>query len=82
MIKFTVGEGKSAGEIATILTSMAAAGSVLAGDPNAEFIRAAVPVLRDHGSHLLSFFNHSPEFRAYVEWALAVLDDDNDARKN
>ena len=76
MIKFTVGEGKGALEIAAIL----AGASVLLGDPNAEFIRAAVPVLREHGAQILAFFNHSPEFRAYVEWALNVLDADHQDR--
>jgi hypothetical protein len=27
-------------------------------------------------SQLLAFFNHSPEMRAYVEWALKILDAD------
>ena len=80
MIKFTVGEGKRPGEIAAILIGAGTGISVLAGDPSAEFIRAAVPVLREHGAHLLSFFNHSPEFRAYIEWALRVLVDDDKAK--
>ncbi|WP_162901697.1 hypothetical protein [Breoghania sp. L-A4] len=49
----------------------------MVGDANAEFIRAAVPVLQQYGSQLLVFFNHSPEMRAYVEWALKVLEDDH-----
>jgi hypothetical protein len=72
MIKFSVGESPNAGAIFGLLTGV----SVLVGDPNAEFIRAAVPVLKEHGSQLLLFFNHSPEMRAYVEWALKILDDD------
>lgn len=73
MIKFSVGSDPNLGAIAGILLG----GSALAGDPNAEFIRAAVPVLQQYGSQLTAFFNHSPEMRAYVEWALKVLDADS-----
>ena len=76
MIKFTVGNDPNVGAIFGILTG----GSVLVGDPNAEFIRAAVPVLQQYGSQLLVFFNHSPEMRAYVEWALQILEIDRKDR--
>jgi hypothetical protein len=69
MIKYTVGQEPNLGVIFGLLTGA----STLLGDPNAEFIRAAVPVLQQHGSQLLSFFVHSPEMHAYVEWALRLL---------
>ena len=75
IIKYTVGENRSVGEVLAIMTGV----SVVAGDPNAEFIRAAVPILQHYGSQLLAFFNHSPEMRAYVEWALHILDIDKRA---
>lgn len=78
MIKFSVGDSPNTGAILGLLTG----GSVMAGDPNAEFIRAAVPVLQQHGSQLLAFFNHSPEMRAYVEWALRILDVDRRSNKS
>jgi hypothetical protein len=73
MIKYSVGEHPNAGAIIGLLTGT----SVLLSDPNAEFIRTTVPVLEQYGSQLLAFFNHSPEMRAYVEWALRILDTDN-----
>jgi hypothetical protein len=69
MIRHSVGEGRSLADIVAYLGGA----SVLLGDPNGEFIRAALPVLRDHGAQLLAFFNHSPEFRAWVEWALKIV---------
>jgi hypothetical protein len=76
IIKLTVGENPNVGAILGIL----AGGSALIGDPNAEFIRAAIPVLHQYGSQLLSFFNHSPEMRSYVEWALNILESDHQSR--
>ena len=76
MIKYSVGENPNVGAIVGILTGA----SVLVGDPNADFIRAAVPVLQQYASQLLVFFNHSPEMRAYVEWALRILEDDHARR--
>lgn len=77
MIRYTVGEGAPPGVAAATLIGLALGGSTLLGDPNAQFIRAAVPVLREHGAQILAFFNHSPEFRAYVEYALNLLDSDH-----
>jgi hypothetical protein len=77
MIKYTVGENPNAGAIIGILTGT----SLLLGDTNAEFIRAAVPVLQQYGSQMVAFFNHSPEMRAYVEWALQILDADHDKER-
>jgi len=77
MIKFTVGDDPNIGAILAVL----AGGSALAGDPNAEFVRAALPVLQQYGAQLLAFFNHSPEMRAYVEWALRVLELDRESRE-
>jgi hypothetical protein len=73
MIKYSVGEHPNAGAIIGLLTGA----SVLLNDQSAEFIRVAVPVLEQYGSQLLAFFNHSPEMRAYVEWALRILDTDH-----
>ncbi|WP_128293843.1 leucine-rich repeat domain-containing protein [Afifella aestuarii] len=73
MIRLSVGSEPNAGAVLGLL----AGGSALTGDPNAEFIRAAIPVLQQYGSQLLVFFNHSPEMRAYVEWALEVLEADD-----
>jgi hypothetical protein len=72
MVRYTVGQDLNVGSVASLL----AAGSVLAGDPTAEFVRAAIPALQEHGAQLLAFFNHSPEMRAYIEWALALLSHD------
>lgn len=69
IIKFTVGRDPN---IAATL-GLIAAGSAVIGDPNAEFARAAIPVLQRYGQQLLIFFNHSPEMRAYVDWALYLL---------
>jgi hypothetical protein len=78
MIKFTVGENPNVGAILGLLVGA----STLAGDPNAEFIRTAVPVLREHAAQLLAFFSHSPEMHAYVDWALRVLEDDRNQRES
>jgi hypothetical protein len=69
MVKYTVGENPNA----TAIFGLIAATSVIAGDPNAEFVRAAVPVLQQFASQLLAFFNNSPEMRGYVGWALRIL---------
>jgi hypothetical protein len=74
MIKYTVGENPSA----TAIFGLIAATSAITGDPNAEFVRAAVPVLQQFASQLLAFFNTSPEMRGYVEWALRILEADRD----
>ncbi|QKC90576.1 hypothetical protein EB230_20840 [Mesorhizobium sp. NZP2234] len=55
--------------------------SAYAGDPNMEFIRNAVPLLRSNATDLLAFFNHSPELRAYIEWVIDVLERDNNNRQ-
>lgn len=77
IIKSTLGNDPNIGSILGIL----AGGSVLAGDPDAHFIRAALPVLEQYGIQLLAFFNHSPEMRAYVEWALRILEADREGRQ-
>lgn len=76
IIKFTLGDNANLGVVAGVLTGI----STLAGDPNAEFIRAAVPVLKEHGTQMIVFFNHSPEMRAYVEWALRLLEMDQGSK--
>ena len=74
LIKFGVGRDPN---VLAVLGGVAGVSAIL-GDPNCEFIRAAVPVIKQHGSQLVAFFKHSPEFRAYVEWALEVLERDQD----
>ncbi|BBD37534.1 hypothetical protein Amn_24140 [Aminobacter sp. Y103A] len=64
----------------TTVTGAALAASAVSGDPNAEFIRAALPVIHQNAANMLAFFGHSPEFRAYIEWALGVLGEDDKAR--
>jgi len=64
----------------TTLTGATLAASAMAGDPNAEFVRTALPVIHQNAANMLAFFGHSPEFRAYIEWALSVLGEDNKAR--
>ncbi|TIO29342.1 hypothetical protein [Mesorhizobium sp.] len=51
--------------------------SALAGDPNMEFIRNVVPILRANAADLLTFFNHSPELRSYIEWVIQTLEQDH-----
>jgi hypothetical protein len=77
IIKFTLGNDPNIGAILGVL----AGGSALAGDSEALFIRAALPVLQHHGVQILAFFNHSPEMRAYVEWALRILEEDRKDRR-
>lgn len=74
IIKSSVGDHPNVGA----MLGLAIGVSTLAGDPNAEFLRAAIPVLQHQGTQLLAFFNHSPEMRAYVEWALHLLEKDQD----
>lgn len=73
IIKFSIAVGVGAGTVAAI--------STLAGDPNAEFARVAIPILRNHGAQLLAFFAHSPEMQAYVDWALHTLKADKAPKK-
>jgi hypothetical protein len=75
IIKFSVGRDLNA----TVVAGGLIAASQLAGDPNCEFIRTAIPVLQQHAAQLLAFFKHSPEFRAYVQWALDTLERDREA---
>jgi hypothetical protein len=75
LIRFSIGNDPSALGIASALS----AGSWLAGDPNGDFMRAALTVLHLYGTQMLAFFNHSPEFRAYVEWALETMERDRTA---
>lgn len=72
LLKIVIGERLSFATAA----STAIALSTVAGDPSLELARTAIPVLQHHAVNLLAFFNHSPEFRGYVEWALAVLEED------
>jgi transcriptional regulator with XRE-family HTH domain len=76
IIRFSVGRDLNAAVVAGGLI----AASQLAGDPNCEFIRTAIPVLQHQAAQLLAFFKHSPEFHAYVQWALDTLERDRIAR--
>ena len=49
--------------------------SIALGDPNMLVAKAAIEYLQIYGPHLLSFFNHSPEMRAYIEHALNTIND-------
>ncbi len=71
VIKYSIGKEANIGAIMGIL----AGGSALAGDPNCEIIRAALPFLKQYSAQLLAFFNHSPEYRAYVGWAIGLLEE-------
>lgn len=73
LIKFSVGKDPNLAAMAGAIT----AGSALVGDPNCEFVRVALQVVVNHGNQLLAFFNHSPEFRSYVEWALHTLEQES-----
>ena len=72
LVEFVV--GRDAPAASYLATGLAV--SVAAGDPNAEFLRSAIPFLTQHSTALLAFFNHSPEFRAYVTWAIALVRQD------
>lgn len=65
----------------TALLGGAVTYSVVAGDNNLEFLRAAIPVVKLHSTSILAFVNHSPELRAYAEWVLTLLDQDHRTRK-
>lgn len=70
-IHLTVGREINIAAIAGALVGV----SAIAGDPSMEFLRATLPFLREYGAQLCAFFNHSPEMRAYVEWALSVIEE-------
>ena len=76
-MQFLIGEKTRGGQAMIALLGGAAATSTVAGDPNAEFVRAALTFLRDYSAQIISYFNHSPEFRAYVDWVLRTLDADH-----
>jgi hypothetical protein len=78
VIKYSVGKDPN---IAVIVGAVAGA-SALVGDPNCEFIRAALPFLKQYSVQLLAFFHHSPEYRAYVAWAINLLREDAQERQS
>ncbi|MVA56050.1 hypothetical protein [Agrobacterium vitis] len=47
--------------------------STIYGDPNVEFLRAAIPFLQANTQNLLAFFQHSPEMHSYIKWALHIV---------
>ncbi|MEM6384289.1 MAG: hypothetical protein AAF739_16570 [Pseudomonadota bacterium] len=73
------------------LMSIVAAGAVggglqlfgtLAGDPQMQFLHVVIPFVRDYAAQILAFYQHSPEMRAYAEYAIALAknaDRDNKA---
>ncbi|PWV97679.1 hypothetical protein DFR52_106203 [Hoeflea marina] len=69
VIHLTIGKEPT---VAAIVGALAGV-SVMAGDPNMNFLRAALPFLRENAPQLIAFFNHSPEMKAYVEWALRIV---------
>jgi hypothetical protein len=71
VIKYSVGRDPN---VVAVVGGLAGV-SALAGDPNCEFIRAALPFLKQYSAQLLAFFNHSPEYRAYVAWAIGLLEE-------
>lgn len=56
------------------LFGLATASATIYGDTTLEFTRNAVILLKLHSQNILAFFNHSPELRAYIKWALTVAD--------
>jgi hypothetical protein len=50
--------------------------AAIAGYSSSEFSHVALPIFLRNSSNILAFVNHSPEFRAYVEWALILLKED------
>lgn len=76
IIKLTVGKEPTIAGIGGALALAAA----YAGVPLPEFAPVAFAFLRDNSQALLTFFAHSPEMRAYIEWALGVLGVDKDSR--
>lgn len=69
LIKYSVG---SEPNLASIIGLASGTASLI--DPHSlEFTRNAITALQIHGTSMLSFFNHSPEFRAYISWALALI---------
>jgi hypothetical protein len=72
MIKYSVGEKPDLAKVGGAIGLLAAA----SGYSNPDFIQVVVPVLQRHATELVTFFSHSPEMRAYVEWALHVLEVD------
>jgi hypothetical protein len=71
-IKALVGEDQS---LVAYYGAVAIA-SEIAGVPVREFVTVAIPFLRDYSQQLLAFFAYTPEMRAYVEYALELLDKD------
>ncbi|MCF1470983.1 hypothetical protein FS763_03445 [Agrobacterium vitis] len=47
--------------------------STICGDPNVDFLRAAVPFLQANTQNLLAFFQHSPEMHSYIKWVLHIV---------
>lgn len=72
----TFGKEPTAGAVISTAYVISAA----AGDPSAEFIRTAIPLILREASFILAFANHSPEFRSYIEWAIGVIEDDERSR--
>ncbi len=72
IIRISVGDNPNIGAVLGLLAGT----SVLAGDPNMEFIKAAIPFLQHNGAQMLAFFKHSPEMYSYVEWMLSILEKD------
>lgn len=75
LIRLSVGRDPNLASVTGFITAT----SVIAGDPDAVMIRHALPFLELYGKELTVFFNHSADFRLYVEWALAELESEAQA---
>lgn len=71
MMRLVVGNNPSALE----LMGGAAIIAEVAGLSTSQFLNVAVPWLQQNSGAVLSFFSHSPEARAYAEYVLALVDD-------
>lgn len=72
MIKYAVSDKPDMAKVGGAIGLLAAA----SGRTNPEFVQAAIPVLQRYATELMAFFNNFPEMRAYVDWALHILEVD------
>lgn len=70
MLRLVVGKEVSLAAIVGTATGV----GVLVGDPSLDFLRIAIPVLRDQAAAILAFYKHSPELRSYAEYALNLIE--------
>ncbi len=70
LVRYSVGSDPN---LSSIL-GLASASMSFYNDAASEFARNALNLLAAHSRHILIFFNHSPELRAYLRWALSVAE--------